>query len=260
MSYIKETNGRFRVNISKRVNTFIVDYMNLKLLTRTLSYNFEKKGGTILDVGAGSKPYFNLYKLFFDKHISTDVSESIHDISGVDLICPANSIPLENKSVNFILCTEVLEHTESPQDVLKEFNRLLINEGYLYLTVPFVEYIHEMPYDFYRFTPYGLKVLLEKSGFEIDQIYLKSGVFGVLIYIISTYQSKFWSKLSKMIKINLLNIYNPFVVLFIFLPQYFYIKLSRKVKIFNFKPINHVLFSFQLSLGFIVAARKKRNV
>jgi hypothetical protein len=33
------------------------------------------------------------------------------------------------------------------------------------LSVPFQWYVHESPYDYFRFTSYGLRYLLEKSGY-----------------------------------------------------------------------------------------------
>jgi hypothetical protein len=39
--------------------------------------------------------------------------------------------------------------------------------GILYVTVPMTWQIHSEPYDFYRFTRYGIQFLCEKSGFDV---------------------------------------------------------------------------------------------
>jgi ubiquinone/menaquinone biosynthesis C-methylase UbiE len=71
--------------------------------------------------------------------------------------------------VDAVLSTQVLEHVADPLSVLAEFFRVLKPDGRLWLTAPFVWYLHEEPYDYYRFTSHGLRFLLERAGFiEIE--------------------------------------------------------------------------------------------
>ncbi len=61
-------------------------------------------------------------------------------------------------------------------DILTELNRVLKNGGLMLLTVPFCWNEHEAPYDFGRYTSYGLKHVLEKHGFRVV-VNTKSGNF-----------------------------------------------------------------------------------
>jgi SAM-dependent methyltransferase len=61
--------------------------------------------------------------------------------------------------------------------VLSELFRVLRPGGRLYLTVPLVGELHEEPYDFYRYTPYGLRHLLGKAGFAVDTVEPRNGYF-----------------------------------------------------------------------------------
>jgi SAM-dependent methyltransferase len=58
-----------------------------------------------------------------------------------------------------------LEHVFNPDDFLGEINRVLKPGGKLLLTVPFVWDEHEQPYDYARYSSFGLKSLIEKNGF-----------------------------------------------------------------------------------------------
>jgi SAM-dependent methyltransferase len=116
-------------------------------------------GSTILDVGAG--------ELFAHaNYLTCDWENSIYKPERPpDIVAPANNIPLEVASVDAILSTQVLEHVAEPWSVLAEFFRVLKPSGKLWLTAPLVWYLHEEPYDYYRYTSHGLRFLLESAGF-----------------------------------------------------------------------------------------------
>ena len=45
-------------------------------------------------------------------------------------------LPFENNSVDYVVCTEVLEHVIDPKVVLMEFNRVLKKEGLIIISIP----------------------------------------------------------------------------------------------------------------------------
>jgi SAM-dependent methyltransferase len=69
----------------------------------------------------------------------------------------------------------VLEHVPEPNLVLEEFHRILKSGGHIFITTPFMHPLHEEPYDFYRYTPYALKTLVESAGFEVMFITPRGG-------------------------------------------------------------------------------------
>ena len=50
------------------------------------------------------------------------------------------------------------------------------------LTVPFAARWHYIPYDFWRFTPSGLKTVLTESGFAVPVVYARGGEVTVACY------------------------------------------------------------------------------
>lgn len=123
--------------------------------------------GVLLDFGCGNKPYKSFIEV--DKYIGLDIEESGHDSTNydVDVYWDGKTIPFQNNHFDSILTSEVLEHVFEPNAILKELNRVCKPGGKLLLTVPFVWNEHEIPYDYARYSSYGLKHILNKHGFEI---------------------------------------------------------------------------------------------
>src|SRR5918992_412788 len=67
-------------------------------LARFLEAAFPNPGGTLLDLGAGTRPYAPLYEPHFQRCVSVDVEYSPHDVSGIDVIASADDLPFENDS------------------------------------------------------------------------------------------------------------------------------------------------------------------
>ena len=64
-------------------------------------------------------------------------------------------------------CNTVLEHVKGPEKVVSEVYRVLKSGGKVLFSIPFLQEIHADPYDFQRYTPYGLREILERQGFEV---------------------------------------------------------------------------------------------
>jgi SAM-dependent methyltransferase len=86
--------------------------------------------------------------------------------------------PLKKQSVDYIVCTEVLEHLPDPQACVDEVHRLLRNGGVAFVSVPFFYPIHADPHDFQRFTEDGLRRLFR--DFESVDVYRMGGYPGTL--------------------------------------------------------------------------------
>ena len=124
--------------------------------------------GRLLDVGCGSKPYQSLFAV--DAYIGLDIdSETTRKRGAADFLYDGGKFPFEGAVFGSILCNQVLEHVFNPDEFLGEVNRVLKPGGKLLLTVPFVWDEHEQPYDYARYSSFGLRSLLEKQGFRIIQ-------------------------------------------------------------------------------------------
>lgn len=136
--------------------------------------------GIMLDVGCGTRRYESIFRRSVDEYIGLDWPE-IENRAYPDVVGDAMCIPFMTGSIDTILATELMEHLPSPQIFLAEVARVIRNNGVLILSVPFMEPLHEEPRDYYRFTPYSLRVLLEQNGFSIRQLWNKGGWWSVVL-------------------------------------------------------------------------------
>lgn len=150
-------------------------------------------GKIILDAGAGECQYEPYCKHL--KYIAQDLGEynpnsgeygglhSSHgwDMSRVNIKCDIIDMPLENESVDVILCSEVFEHLKDPMLAIKEFSRVIKKGGELILTAPFCCLTHMAPYFYYNgFSEYWYKENLSANGFEIEEIQRNGNFFKYL--------------------------------------------------------------------------------
>ncbi len=120
------------------------------------------KSETILDYGAGNMPYRTLFKS--NKYYSVDIEQN--EDSSIDLVIEPNQKMPVNDKYDLVLLLDVLEHTEEPYKVLIDLHSKISKDGTLLLSIPFMYREHEMPYDFARYSSSGIKVILEKCGYE----------------------------------------------------------------------------------------------
>ncbi len=84
---------------------------------------------------------------------------------GVDVVCDAQYLKFDNAAFTGGVCSEMLEHVMEPQEVLKELARVLEPGGLAIVTTLTAFPIHGYPDDYWRFTPSGLNLLMERAGF-----------------------------------------------------------------------------------------------
>jgi len=154
-------------------------YATLKALEKTLSY---VKGKT-LDAGAGHQNHKILVQDNCTEYISLDIASFAGKIDIVSDITDMNVISTE--SFDTVYCSQVLEHVSEPAAALREIHRVMKPDGHLILSVPHLSGLHDEPYDYYRYTPYGLRHLLNKTGFVVVEEYRAGGVLSFLSHPLS---------------------------------------------------------------------------
>lgn len=139
--------------------------------------------GVLLDVGCGNQDFADILG---KKYIGLDypATRSIHHSVPPAIYGDGYNIPIKSASVQSVALLQVLEHLSEPSRVISEIYRVLEPGGYLLLTAPMISQIHGEPYDFYRYTKYGITYLLQKSGFEIVEV-LENGSFYALMGLMS---------------------------------------------------------------------------
>jgi SAM-dependent methyltransferase len=145
--------------------------------------------GDVLDVGCGRKPYRELVPAA--RYVGLDVDSPVTRALGTaDLFYDGGKFPPADATFDGILCSEVLEHVFTPEVFLGEIHRVLRPGGHLLLTVPFVWDEHEQPHDFARYSSFGLRALLERTGFEIIEHRKSVADSRVLFQLVNDYLYK----------------------------------------------------------------------
>jgi len=135
--------------------------------------------GVLLDYGCGGQPYRELFSRYVSQYIGADIAAAAG--TRLDLVLnPGEPVDLPDHSVDTILSSQVLEHVPDPHAYLRECRRLLRPEGRLIISVPMQWRHHEEPYDFLRFTRFGLEHLLRSNDLKVLDLRPCGGAFALL--------------------------------------------------------------------------------
>lgn len=238
-------------------HSIIANEMILAELGRFLMNHYSAaRDGNVLDLGAGIKPYAPLYEPFFGRAQSADIPTSPHDISAVDIFASADALPFADASFDCVICTEVLEHCRDPRAVVGEIHRILRPGGHAFVSTPFLLHLHEMPYDFYRFTPSALRELSESAGLEVVTLRPRGEYCAVVLTLLQMPLRKAW-RLSRSVGIDLARPTNPLFCLTVIAPQRLYVAAWRRMRTRE-RSVLHGLYR-RLSyhtLGFVTTVRR----
>ena len=114
----------------------------------------------------------------------------------------ACSLKFENDFFDIIICSEMLEHFKEPQRAINEINRVLKKGGRLILTTRFVYPLHDVPYDYFRYTKYGLRELFK--DWKIDVLESESESLESIAILLQRLIFQINYKFNKFIKVILL--------------------------------------------------------
>lgn len=171
-----------RMNAWRKRSPFNPYWLDWSKLRSSVEDLVPYASGTLLDVGVSEGPYRSIFEPAVDRYLGLEYPPSILDKQpelwnildrarqSVDVFGDGNRLPFQEASLDTVLCTEVLEHLPHPEAAVREMARVLRPGGRLLLTVPFSQPLHELPSDYWRFTPSALRLLAEESGLEIERI------------------------------------------------------------------------------------------
>lgn len=204
--------------------------------------------GDVLEVGPGNQPYRSLLD---DKvryralEWSGARKQFRYDRRDVDFY-PGGKFPYRSESFDGLFHSEVLEHVDDPRLFLAECRRVLRVKGVMVFTVPFSARWHYIPADYWRFTPSGLKKLLDAAGFRQISVRERGTDINVALYKISSLLYRWMSVAGKPVWTKLLS-------LLFFLPLAF---LSVLVALTNWFVYLWGIGSKDDSLGYTVRCRR----
>lgn len=139
-------------------------------LYRAIKQNAHSMTWTMMDFWCGEKPYQSLFKV--DTYIWVDYEKTWHNNTDnpVDVYRDGKTLPFDDNMFDSVLASEVFEHVFTIDDILQEIRRTMKAWWKLLITIPFAIHEHEVPYDFARYTSYGIKAILERNGYKIISI------------------------------------------------------------------------------------------
>jgi len=77
-----------------------------------------------------------------------------------------------DREYDLIIAEQVFEHVRYPWDAAKNVYKGLKPGGHALISTPFIFHIHPTPLDCWRWTPQGLKFMLEDAGFPAEGIFV----------------------------------------------------------------------------------------
>jgi SAM-dependent methyltransferase len=137
-------------------------------------------GARVLDAGAGMAPYRGLFQ--HAEYETADFEQVDKAYAASTYVCDLKSIPVPDARFDYVVFNQVMEHLPEPRLVLAELHRILKAGGQIIYTGPLFYEEHEQPYDFYRYTQFGLRHLFGSAGFVIERLDWLEGYFGTVGY------------------------------------------------------------------------------
>lgn len=172
----------FPINITEH------NWLIHKINNNDILRNAHKIRGVVYDLGCGTRPYEQDILPFATSYLGVDWSNTQH-AQRADIVADLNQpLLIEDGVADTVVSFQVLEHLSEPQTMINESFRILKSEGNIFLTVPFQWWIHEAPYDFFRYTRYGLEHLFNKAGFTNIQVVETTG-FWTMWFLKFNYQT-----------------------------------------------------------------------
>jgi 2-polyprenyl-3-methyl-5-hydroxy-6-metoxy-1,4-benzoquinol methylase len=133
--------GESRASVQYAVRKPLLDWLRAQ----------DVRGLRVLDVGAGDRPYREL----FPDAVALDMPGNPH----ADLHGSVDAIPAEDASFDVVVCLQVLEHVPDPAAAVRELRRVVRPGGRVLLSTHGVYPFHPNPDDLWRWTHQGLERL-----------------------------------------------------------------------------------------------------
>jgi len=153
--------------LAKNIRNLLIYHFHDRALKKALQ---QHASGRLIDIGCGVKPYEELARPHVSAHVGLDRADPFNKKARPDLVGTAYEIPCGDAEFDVAMSTAALEHLAEPERALRECLRVLKPGGKAIYTVPFIFHVHAAPWDYYRFTNYGLEHVFKAAGFEILEI------------------------------------------------------------------------------------------
>lgn len=154
-------------------------------------------GAVVLDHGAGEATL--RARLPGRRYLALDmgIGHEGWDYSALDVVGDVMRLPLADASVDVVVSKQVLEHVPDPVATLREVARVLRPGGTVLLSTNQSWPQHQQPFDFFRFTSFGLRHVFGQAGLRIEQLEPMGGAFTAAMFAVSqTLAPHLWARTS----------------------------------------------------------------
>src|SRR3989344_1729186 len=213
--------------------------------------------GKLVDIGCGRMPYRRVLEPLVDSYIGVDhpkISKLYKSGVKPEVLADAKSLPFGNNTFDTALLIQVLEHVDSPEEVIKEAARILKPNGILIISVPFFYPLHDMPYDWGRYTSSALKSFLARASLRIIKIEQQGSFIEFFPQILNTFLVK---RINDII-INNFNLYS-IIFLIVLIPFSIFTILFNNFLIICIKILSRLFPKYPnyFPLEYLIVARKR---
>lgn len=141
------------------------------LIDRLIDYCSRK----CLDLGGGNGALREAMEYRGYRYINLDLCRY------ADVIGDSHGLAFQDNTFHLIISKDSLEHFYAPKKALAEVGRVLRKGGHLIILVPWMHPFHKT--DYFRFSPLGLRDMLEDLGLEIEIFDAPAWIFTILATI-----------------------------------------------------------------------------
>jgi len=178
IAYKNEGKNKKNIFIKKKIfkkpKMYFGESLHDKLKKKYIENSSKDK--IILNIGSGHEERFGEENF---------VNFDIYPHWNTHLAGDAHYLPILDNSIDIVWLCAVLEHIQNPFQVMDEVYRALKPGGIVLISVPFIQYLHASPHDYFRYTKYGLRSICSKF-IEIESGASYTGPMGTLLQLIST--------------------------------------------------------------------------
>lgn len=140
-------------------------WLMARLMRERIPWVAARARGAVLDIGCADRSLATGLPLA-TSYVGMDYPATASGLyrTRPDIFGDAAALPFASSTFDYILLLDVLEHLAEPERALAEIARTLKPGGRVLIFMPFAYPIHDAPFDFQRYTPFGLQRSLRRVG------------------------------------------------------------------------------------------------
>ncbi len=190
-TFIKSSRKKIDLDLSKSKMRKMLSPIYYSQYKLTIPITQKYIRGNLIDIGCGYSPYKAILSKNVSKYEGIDIIPYNEDVTYLGNILVKN--PFRENQFDCAISFEVLEHIPNFDHFLKQIHKIIKPNGYFIISVPHLSRLHEEPFDFYRFTKYGLIEIFTRNRFDIVEIASKGSLLSFLGHQVSNlFVSAFW--------------------------------------------------------------------